>query len=174
MLTLAFLTSLANLLLIFIEDIRVPVRESYILEIITLAIAILLTYLTHERTRTSSTLLLLFWPAYIVAIGIWTHTILATRQGNDILSVVALKCTVGALGLITFILEYQGPESLGKGGHENPLVTANIYSRWTFGWMTPLMKKGAVDYITENDLPSLLPKDESAKLSDDLKDAIDK
>lgn len=36
------------------------------------------------------------------------------------------------------------------------------------------MKKGAVDYITENDLPSLLPKDESAKLSDDLKDAIDK
>ena len=102
------------------------------------------------------------------------RTILATRQGNDILSVVALKSTVGALGFLAFILECQGPESLGKGGHENPLVTANIFSRWTFSWMTPLMKKGALEFITENDLPSLLPKDESAKLSEDLQRAIDK
>ena len=41
-----------------------------------------------------------------------------------------------------------------------------------FSWMTPLMKKGATQFITEEDLPPLTKSDESAKLGEDLKNAL--
>jgi len=88
--------------------------------------------------------------------------------------VLPLKCAVLALGIISFALECLGPEQMDVAMHENPVATANIFSIWSFGWMTPLMKKGASEYITENDLPDLLPKDGATKLGDDLKQTLDK
>jgi ATP-binding cassette subfamily C (CFTR/MRP) protein 1 len=38
--------------------------------------------------------------------------------------------------------------------------------------MTPLMKKGASQFITEDDLPSLTPGDESGELGKDLDKAL--
>lgn len=38
----------------------------------------------------------------------------------------------------------------------------------TFGWMTTLMAKGASKFITEDDLPSLVPSDESENLGNRL------
>jgi hypothetical protein len=43
-----------------------------------------------------------------------------------------------------------------------------------FMWMTPLMRKGAQDYVTENDLPSLKVEDESARLGERLELALRK
>lgn len=162
------------MLFIVIRKVSVPVREAYILEVLALAVSIILTYVTHERTRSSSSLLLLFWPAYTIGIIIWARTVVTTRESSDAFSVLAPKCVLCALGFIDVVLECMGPESTDPSGHENPIVTANVYSRWTFQWMTPLMKKGALRYIDEDDLPTLLPKDESAKLTDDLKKAMDK
>jgi hypothetical protein len=87
---------------------------------------------------------------------------------------LALRCAVVALGVVSFALECLGPEQSDASKHENPVITANIFSIWTFGWMTPLMEKGALEYITENDLPNLRPKDAATKLGDDLKKALDK
>ena len=79
-----------------------------------------------------------------------------------------------ALGIISFALECLGPEQIYAVKHENPVITANIFRVWTFGWMTPLMEKGASEYITEDDLPDLRSKDAATKLCDDLKQALDK
>ena len=38
--------------------------------------------------------------------------------------------------------------------------------------MSPLVKKGAVQYITEDDLPPLKPTDESRNLGEDLNQAM--
>ena len=38
--------------------------------------------------------------------------------------------------------------------------------------MSPLVKKGAVQYITEEDLPPLKPTDESRTLGEDLNQAM--
>ena len=38
--------------------------------------------------------------------------------------------------------------------------------------MSGLMKKGAQKYITEDDLPSLVPKDESSNLGKNLQDSM--
>ena len=38
--------------------------------------------------------------------------------------------------------------------------------------MSPLVKKGAIQFITEDDLPPLTPADESSNLGEDLKQAL--
>lgn len=40
--------------------------------------------------------------------------------------------------------------------------------------MTPLMKKGVKQYITEQDLPALVPSDESQNLGKDLENSMAK
>ncbi|KAF8957433.1 multidrug resistance-associated ABC transporter [Flammula alnicola] len=66
------------------------------------------------------------------------------------------------------------PQPSDKVAQENPVLLANIYSIWTFSWMTPLMKKGASTFITEDDLFPLIPSDESVNLGEDLKKAMKK
>jgi hypothetical protein len=95
-------------------------------------------------------------------------------SSSNVVPVLALKGAVVSLGVISFVLECLGPERADASKHQNPVTAANIFSIWTFGWMTPLMKKGATEYITENDLPDLLPEDAATKLSDDLKEYLDK
>ena len=160
------------------HDFPIPLL-SYALESIALVAATILTYINHERSRRSSSVLLLFWPAYIAGILIWAHSLYSEYFLYQPV-VFALRCAVGTFGFLSFILECLGPELDSKHEDgvtaelENPLLTANIYSRWSFGWMTPLMKKVVTRYITEDDLPPLLARDESGKLSYDLQKALAK
>lgn len=94
----------------------------------------------------------------------------------------ALKCVTIVLGLSAFAIECAGPEQseddlpspIEKGHVEHPTLTANVFSIWSFSWMSTLMQKGSSQYITEEDLPSLVPSDESGKLGEDLQRALAK
>lgn len=159
----------------------VAVVQSYFLDILALLVAPFLTHLNHHRTRSSSTLLLLFWPLYTVSVLVWSRTVAVTAL-HAFLPVLSLKCAAAVLGLTAFALESLGVEfspedkpALPEKGHvESPLLTANVFSVWTFSWMSGLMKKGAKAYITEDDLPSLVPEDEAANLGRKLHDALQK
>jgi len=48
---------------------------------------------------------------------------------------------------------------------------ANIFSIWSFGWMSPLLQKGVKEYITEADLPDLEPEDHATPLGEKLEKA---
>ncbi|TFY83303.1 hypothetical protein EWM64_g713 [Hericium alpestre] len=65
-------------------------------------------------------------------------------------------------------------EPMLKKVTESPLLTASIFSIWTFGWLTPLMKKGVQQFVMEDDLPPLLPEDEASNLGRALKKALEK
>nr|UYV50462.1 YCF1 [Agaricus brasiliensis] len=175
----ALFASAFNLAKILLLHVGVPVLASFFLEPIAIFASIFLTYFNHTRRRRSSTTLLLFWPTFALAIGIWIRT--RVNIGLDpYFSILVTKVVVGALGLLSFLLECIGPEyhcepQLGeKTTQESPVLTANIFSIWAFSWMTPLMKKGVKQYITEQDLPALVPSDESHKLGDDLEKALSK
>lgn len=155
--------------------------QSYVLEALALLVTPILTLLSHYRTRSSSNLLLLFWPLYAFGLVAWGRTVLSLAY-NAFVPVLALRCAVAVLGLLAFGLECLGPEftpedrpaSPEKGQVESPLLTANLFSIWTFSWMSGLMKKGASTFITEDDLPSLVPEDESASLGRRLQKALKK
>ncbi|PIL25024.1 ATP-binding cassette transporter [Ganoderma sinense ZZ0214-1] len=181
LLSIAFITSCANL--IFVLSTRRPVAflPSYALELAALFLAPFLCWQNHHRTRTSSSLLLLFWPFYTVAVLIWARTALAISS-DALRLVVAVRGVVALLGLSAFALECLGPEFSPEDGllddavgrAESPLLTANIFSKWNFSWMNVLMKKGATEYITENDLPGLVPSDEASALGSRLTKAMEK
>jgi ATP-binding cassette subfamily C (CFTR/MRP) protein 1 len=139
----------------------------------------LLTYLSHTRTRRSSTIALLFWLTYFPALLIWTRTALLVTHGRSP-AVLGPRWAIAGLGLIAFALECLGPEFRAEPDDkprlnpESPLLTANVFSVWTFGWLTPLMKKGASQFITEDDLPELLSDEEAAKVGQKLRRALKK
>ncbi|KAJ3711222.1 P-loop containing nucleoside triphosphate hydrolase protein [Lentinula raphanica] len=176
-LVLALFTSIVNLTLIIHLHESVPLLQSYILEPIALLGILFLTYYNHTRARNSSTAILVYWPIYTIAVLIWARTAVIVDH-NIVRLPVILKCASGGLGLLSFALECIGPEFDHKsediGSHENPVITANIFSVWAFSWMTPLMRKGASQYISEDDLPNVQPQDECDKLGQRLKEALKK
>jgi hypothetical protein len=184
----------ANVVFIAVHDESVPVFQYYALEPLAIFIATVLTYFNHTRNRTSSTILLLFWPTYLLALGFWLRTTIDTRRAAYT-HIFILKGVSLGLGILSFLLECAGPEPEGppegKDTEESPIVTANIFSIWvsvllryilwcldlpsqSFGWMTALMRKGTQQFITEKDLPPLLDQDKSANLGRDLKKALEK
>lgn len=85
-----------------------------------------------------------------------------------------LKCAVLILGLLSFAFECISPDDTPVSNTESPTLTANIFSIWSFEWMTLLLRKGSQVVITEDDLPALVPRDESANLGDDLQRTLEK
>ncbi|KAJ4473750.1 metal resistance protein YCF1 [Lentinula aciculospora] len=175
LLVLALFTSLTNLILATLLHESVPLLQSYILEPIAILGIAFLTYYNHTRARNSSTALLIYWPIYTLAVLIWVRTAV-TKDLNLFRLPVALKCAAGGFGLLSFTLECIGPEfdqkSEHSSSHESPVITANIFGIWAFSWMTPLMRKGASQYISEADLPNVKPQDECDNLGHRLKDAL--
>ena len=183
LIALALADSVANLSIIIATRRPVALLQPYILEVVVLTLILPLTYYNHYRTRTSSSLVLLFWPLYVLTSLVWARTAWMS-SGTAFRVVFYLKGSTLLLGLASFFLECLGstfgPEDIPPKSHhieghvESPLLTANLFSIWTFAWMSELMKKGAKTYITEDDLPSLVPQDESVNLGQQLQDSMKK
>ena len=179
----AFSVSLANLTYIVFGHVPVPVLQSYILEPLALLPAIFLTHANHRQTQTSSSTLLLFWPVYTVALLVWGRALVATHSENisGVIVPLALRSAVAVFGLFSFALELFAPKFEADLGEEidetyvdNPITSANILSRWSFSYVTPLLKNGSKEYITDKDLPSLLKQDQATELDQKLAAALAK
>lgn len=91
----------------------------------------------NSRARCSSTTLLVFWPLHIFALGVAARTDLAIHDTHFVL----YHATLALLEVTLAVLELLGPEiGMQEDPRESPLARANIFSVWTFGWLTPLMK----------------------------------
>ncbi|KAH7888221.1 P-loop containing nucleoside triphosphate hydrolase protein, partial [Phlebopus sp. FC_14] len=175
LLGLAFLASVTNFVFIQINRAHTAIDWPYALEPLALLEACLLTYVNHRRTRSSSTILLLFWPCYVFGVTIWSRTYFSSGERHlEDLFLFAFKWVVQVLGLLSFALECISPDDSAESDTESPTLKANVFSLWSFSWLTPLMKKGSQTIITENDLPALVSRNESAALGDDLQSALDK
>jgi len=103
LLGLAFSASAANLVFIALRRVPVPFFPNYLLEAVLLLVALPLTYLNHQRTRRSSTLLLLFWPIYTLFTVVWTRSVLhAHHPGINRNGVVGLRWAAVGFGLFAF------------------------------------------------------------------------
>ena len=144
---LVLLTGIIDLTIAIALPRYVSFYPSFILEATAFLVLPLLTYLNHTRTRRSSTIALIFWLTYIPSLLIWTRTTLGLTGPCSPL-VPALQWGISALGVVVFALEFLGPEFRAEPDDkprlnpESPQLTANIFSVWTFGWLTLLMRKG--------------------------------
>ncbi|KAG0695819.1 P-loop containing nucleoside triphosphate hydrolase protein [Suillus ampliporus] len=173
LLGLAVVASCFNLFFVLSIKQTPSVVWPYVLEPLGLLASWILTRLNHRRTLSSSTILLLFWPCYTASLAIWTRSFTEDHISKG-LFVVLSKWAVELFALPAYALECISPDDSVKDNTESPMITANVYSIWSFTWLTPLMKKGSKEFITEDDLPALLPRDESENLSKDLQSALEK
>ncbi|KAK7208586.1 P-loop containing nucleoside triphosphate hydrolase protein [Myxozyma melibiosi] len=132
-------------------------------------VALYLHHLEHNRMRYANGVLLFFWLFVVLADGIRLVSFV-NREAHILYPqfITAFGFSF-ILSIITFVLEAFVPkakssyEVLAQEGDESPLDRANLFSRLTFEWMTPMMKLGYETYLTEEDLPGLAKGDKTAE-----------
>lgn len=123
-------------------------------------VAFAITYLEQFKLNISNGVLLFFWLFQII---FFTFRIVGLNLRNELGSKYAafsILTTVNAL-IILLLETYFPPVSLNPYLNElrlSPYDRANVFSKISFNWMAPLMKKGFKQFLTERDLP-LLPQE---------------
>ncbi|KAL6250098.1 ATP-binding cassette glutathione S-conjugate transporter ycf1 [Rhinocladiella similis] len=154
---------------IWYQDIRF---YTSVATIASLVIISSIQYHEHWRSRNPNGVVLFYWVFLILTYAVKLRSLVARDAEKDRLPYfVAFNVSLG-LAIAEFVLEYFVPkkqsayDALGAED-ECPYEYADVFSILTFGWMTPLMKFGYENYLTQDDLWNLRPRD-STKATGDL------
>lgn len=151
---------------------------------IALVVAIPFTQQNHHYSRRSSSAILSFWPIYVLAVAVRVRTIiLQDLKSNSTIAKIAFGTWLAAIafGLAAYGFECLCPERPGKDGYqpvgdgeddevkeeifkESPMLSANMYARLTFSWLTPMLQLGTKKFLGEEDMWSLPPSDSAESL----------
>ncbi|KAK9461507.1 P-loop containing nucleoside triphosphate hydrolase protein [Lipomyces oligophaga] len=162
--TLAYARMMVDVYDDALQDIRV---YALVLNFFAFVVAAVLHHLEQERARYANGVLLFFWLFTVLSDSI---RLVGYVNREAHLANPGFITTFGfsfILSIITFVLEAfvpkarSGYEALVDEMDESPLDQANIFSRLTFEWMTPMMKLGYETYLTDEDLPGLAKGDKT-------------
>jgi hypothetical protein len=114
----------------------------------------------HSRSRTPNAVILFYWLFFLIAHAVKLRSLVSQQAHRARLPYFVAFTTICGLAVLLFILEWLVPKAKGSYhaiGEEDecPVEYADIFSRLTFAWMTPLMKYGYSAYLTEDDLWNL-------------------
>ena len=121
-------------------------------------------YSEHFRSRTPNGVVLFYWLFFIIVYGVKLRSLVSREFFKDhIPYFVTFTITLG-LAILEFVLEYLVPkkqsayDALGAED-ECPMEYADVFSILTFSWMTPMMKYGYKNFLTQDDLWNLRNRD---------------
>lgn len=133
-------------------------------------------YFEHWRSRQPNGVVLFYWLFFVIAYAVKLQSLVARKEYlHQLPYFVCINLGLG-LALLEFVLEYFVPkkqsayDALGDED-ECPYNYADIFSVLTFGWMTPMMKFGYKNYLTQDDLWNLRRRDTTRVTLDDLNQA---
>lgn len=140
------------------------VASSYVVNVAATVVMLAVHYLEQFKSAVSNGILLFFWlfqalfaVSRILALNLRSEI----KSRNSVVSMMALASAVFVLVLETALppvpISY-----LRSDAGLSPYDKANVFSRISFNWMAPLMRKGFFQYLTELDLP-FLPQTLKAK-----------
>lgn len=142
----------------------------------SLGVIFAVQYYEHWRSRQPNGVVLFYWLFFIIAYAVKLQTLVARKDYiRQIPYFVCINISLG-LALLEFVLEYFVPkkqsayDALGDED-ECPYNYADIFSVLTFGWMTPMMKFGYKNFLTQDDLWNLRRRDTTRVTLDDLNQA---
>lgn len=121
-------------------------------------------YLEHWRSRQPNGVALFYWLFFLIAYTVKLRSLVAQKAFGNRLPYFVTFCVSFGLAAVEFVLEYLVPKkksSYDALGNEDecPIEYADVFSVLTFGWMTPIMKRGYRQFLTEDDLWNLRRKD---------------
>ncbi|KAL4991982.1 P-loop containing nucleoside triphosphate hydrolase protein [Aspergillus falconensis] len=137
---------------------------SNVLVFTSLCVVFAVQYYEHWRSRYPNGVVLFYWLFFIIAYAVKLRSHVARKTYEDRLPFfVCLNVSLG-LAILEFILEYLVPkkqsayDALGDED-ECPYEYADVFSVLTFSWMTPMMKFGYKNFLTQDDLWNLRRRD---------------
>ncbi|EXJ79949.1 hypothetical protein A1O3_08235 [Capronia epimyces CBS 606.96] len=146
---------------IWYQDIRFYTSIS---TIVSLFVIFVVQYHEHWRLRNPNGVVLFYWVFFILAHAVKLRSLVAREAYKTRLPYfVTFNVSLG-LAILEFILEYLVPkkqsayDALGADD-ECPYEYADVFSVLTFSWLTPLMKFGYNNYLTQDDLWNLRHRD---------------
>ncbi|KAI9812228.1 MAG: hypothetical protein M1826_002937 [Phylliscum demangeonii] len=121
-------------------------------------------YLEHSRSRTPNGVVLFYWLLLLIVYGVKLRSLITRETYRDGLPYFVVFATGLGFATLEFLLEWLVPKkqsSYHALGDEDecPVEYATIFSKLSFSWMTPLMKRGYRQFLTEDDLWNLRSSD---------------
>ncbi|KIX09957.1 uncharacterized protein Z518_01038 [Rhinocladiella mackenziei CBS 650.93] len=154
---------------IWFQDVRF---YTSIATIVSLLVIYAVQYYEHWRSRNPNGVALFYWVFFILAYIVKLRSLVARgAYTNRLPYFVTFNISLG-LAIVEFVLEYLIPkkqsayDALGADD-ECPIEYADVFSVLTFGWMTPMMKFGYKNFLTQDDLWNLRNRD-TTKVTGDL------
>ena len=158
---------------IWIRDFRF---WSSIVTLCSLFIIGLVQYMEHWRSRQPNGVVLFYWLLLLMAFGVKLRSLISQQAFLNRLPYFITFCVSFGLATLEFVLEYAVPkkqsayDALGDED-ECPIEYADVFSILTFSWMTPMMKYGYRQFLTQDDLWNLRTRDTTRITSHALDEA---
>lgn len=135
-------------------------------------------HLEHNRCRNPNGVALFYWVFFIISFAVKLRSLVSRNAYKTRLPFFVVVTVTLGLAVLEFILEYLVPkkqsayDALGTED-ECPYEYADIFAILTFSWMTPLMKFGYKNFLTQDDLWNLRNRDTTKVTGETLREAWD-
>ncbi|KAL2038498.1 hypothetical protein N7G274_008837 [Stereocaulon virgatum] len=135
-----------------------------IITLVSLSIIGFIQYVEHWRSRQPNGVVLFYWLLLLIVFAVKLRSLISQQAFRTRLPYFVTFCVSFGLAGLEFGLEYLVPkkqsayDALGDED-ECPIEYADIFSILTFSWMTPMMKYGYKEYLTQDDMWNLRKRD---------------
>lgn len=149
-----------SLILVVASGTAGILKTALVINVVNTVLAYGLHYLEQFKSIKANGVLLFFWLSQVM---FNMGRVLALNLRSDLhetTALVSILVTVNAVFVLALELYFppQPINSAYKNEALSPYDRANVFSRISFNWMAPLMRKGYYQYLTDKDLP-FLPKE---------------
>jgi ATP-binding cassette, subfamily C (CFTR/MRP), member 1 len=146
---------------IWFGDFRV---HTTVLTILSLFVVFTIQWLEHSRLRNANGVVLFYWLFLLIALAVKLRSLVSQQLYDSNLPYFVTYCVGFGLSVVEFFFEWLWPKKNSTyealtDEEECPVEYATVFSLLTFSWMTPLMKYGYSQFLTEEDLWGLSKKD---------------
>jgi len=134
--------------------------------ILSLGVVFAIQWIEHSRLRNANGVVLFYWLFLLIAYAVKFRSLIS-QQLYDTNRAYFITYSVGfGLSIAEFLIEWLWPRKVSAyealiDEEECPIEYATVFSLLTFSWMTPLMRYGYKQYLTEDDLWGLAKKDQT-------------
>ncbi|KAL7913363.1 P-loop containing nucleoside triphosphate hydrolase protein [Trichoderma velutinum] len=148
-----------------------------VLLILSLFVIFTIQWLEHSRLRNANGVVLFYWLLLLISFAVKERSLVSQQLYTKNLPYFITYSVGVGLSVIEFLVEWLWPRSNPNGyeaileEEECPEEYATVFSKLTFSWMTPMMRRGYKAFLTENDLWGLTRADQTKKTGEELEEA---
>lgn len=160
---------------LWLDDLRL---WTFVLVIASLLVISAVQCLEHTRLQPTGSAVVFYWLFVLLVFATKLRSLVLRRIYDENLPFFIDFCLSLGLVCIEFALVWLAPkrivyDALGDNDkmNEAPSERASVFSILTFSWMTPMMKYGYKNYVTEDDLWNLAKRDSAGAARNAFQDA---